>query len=66
MDVKYVVPTHIVSQLTDGLQEGQTLNVANRSTNLGDDHISARLDGQRHYPVFNGIGDMGHRLNGAA
>jgi len=44
----------------------QALDVADRPADLGDNHVGARFGGQSEHPVFNGVGNVGHRLNGAA
>ena len=65
MDVEDIVPPHIVPHLPNGLQEGQALDVADRPADLRYDYIGPRFGGQSKHPVFDGVGDMGHGLNGA-
>ena len=66
MYVKNVVPPHLVPHLTDRLQEGQSFDVAHGAANLDHDNVGSRLGGQPQYPVLDVVGNVGHRLNGAA
>ena len=55
-----------MGKLADGFQERQALNVANRSTDFGDDHISAHLFSHVFDTCLDLVGDMRDDLHGAA
>ena len=62
--VHRVLAPHVLAELTDGLEEGQALDVADRAANLHehDVHVAAH----RADAVLDLVGDMGNDLNGPA
>ena len=66
MDVGQVLAANIASELTDGLEEGQRLNVANGAANFCDHHIGAAIRGYAMNPFADFSGDVRDHLYGAA
>ena len=65
MNIKNILPTHLIPHLTDGLKEGLPLNVAYRATHLYHHHIGLGLLRKVADPSLNLIGDVRDGLNGA-
>ena len=66
MDIEGIGSAHLQSHLTDGLDEGLALHIADGAADLGDDHIRI---GALPYPInkmLDLVGDMGNGLHGAA
>ena len=66
VNVQHVLPAYIIPHLPYGLEEGETLDVADGASDLNDHHIGATLLGQGHHSSLDLIGDMGDGLNCAA
>ena len=64
MDVASVGLAELEPQLSNGLEKGQGLDVADRAADLDDDDISAVLQGSHR--VLDLIGDMRDHLHGLA
>ena len=62
--VRHMLPADIAPKLADGFQEGQALDIADRSADLDDDDIDVRSDASDAGLDF--IGDVRDYLNGAA
>ena len=66
VDVDDVLPADVVAELTDGLQEGQALDVADRAADLGDDHVDVGVAGDPGDALLDLVGDVRDDLYGAA
>ena len=60
--VDRVLATHLLPELTDGLQERQGLDVTDGATDLGDHHVV--LGGQSANGRLDLVGDVGDHLDG--
>ena len=58
MDVHYVAVPDIVPELADRLQEGQYLDVAHGSADLGDDHVQILSIPQAANAILDLVGDV--------
>ncbi len=66
MDVEHIVATDIFAHLANGFQVGFALDIADRASDLYDDHIAVRAAGYGVDTVFDLVGDVGDDLDGAA
>ena len=66
VDVVDVVAPDLVPHLPDGFQEGQSLDVADGAAHLRDYHAGPALAGQPADALLDGVGDVGHGLDGPA
>ena len=66
VDEADVLGASIFAILADGLHKGLRLDVADGSTQLGDDHVGARLFLDAAELILDGVCDMGNHLDGAA
>src|SRR5918996_5448792 len=64
MDVKDILPTPVPSELTNGFQERQSLNVADRTANFTNCEIEAFSCNQNS--SFDFVGNVRNHLNGSA
>ena len=65
VDVADVLGTGLLAVLADSLHKRLRLDVANRATQLGDDHVGTSLLLDAAELVLNGIGDVRDHLHGA-
>ena len=63
MDVADVGRAHIETELSDGLEEGKDLDVANRAADLSNEDVDV-VAGQPSDPTLDLIGDVGDDLDG--
>ena len=66
MNVQHVILTHIFFYLTDGFQERQAFNIANRTADFGNNEIRVVVVAYPEYPGLYLIGNMGNNLHRAA
>ena len=66
VDKHTILIAELVAQLTNRLDKGQRLDVAYRTTNLGDDNIVLLRCAKHLNTALNLIGDVGDNLNGLA
>ncbi len=66
VDVEDVASADLVAELTDGLQEGQALDVAHGAADLGDDDVAAHFLCHCVDAGFDLVGDVRDDLHGAA
>ena len=64
VDIRDVGRSDVLAELADGFEERQDLNVADRSPNLGDDHINIRVVTEPANARLDLVRDMGNHLNG--
>ena len=66
MDVEHVAPADVLAQLANRLEEGQRLDVANRATDLDDDHVGLAVAGDASDALLDLVGDVRDDLDRAA
>ena len=66
VDVGQISSSHISSELSNGFQEGQRLNITNSSADFGNHNIGIAIGGHTVNAVADFTGDMGDDLNGPA
>ncbi len=66
VDVADVVAALVLAHLTDGLEERQRLDVADRAADLGEDDVGLRLLGEAVHAVLDLVGDVRDDLHGTA
>ncbi len=66
MNIQHIVPAHVAFHLTDGLQEGQALNIAYRAADFYDGNLSFAFVRHLHDPTLDFIGNMRNHLHRAA
>ena len=66
MDVVDVVPSHVVRHLPDRLQEGESLDVADRTADLNHHDVRVRLRRELHHLLLDHVGNVRNRLDGAS
>ncbi len=66
MDVGQISSSHISSELSNGFQEGQRLNITNGSADFGNHNIGIAIGGHTVNAVADFTGDMGDDLNGSS
>ena len=64
MQIAGVVARQIVAELANGLEEGQTLDIAHRAADLDQDEIEFLI--AFHDECLDGVGDVGNDLDGGA
>ena len=65
MQEEDVVPTNLVADLADGLEEGQRLDIAHGAAHLGDDDVDLRT-GHTSDARLDLVGDVRDHLHGVA
>ena len=65
MKEEAVFATHVVADLTRGLEERERLDVADSATDLGDHHVDVGT-AHRPDPVLDLVGDVRDHLHGVA
>lgn len=66
VDEEHIALAHLMTELTDGLQEGQAFDVTDGAADLGDDDVGGHLGGNFLDAVFDLVGDVRDDLHGAA
>ena len=66
MNQRRIAITELIAQLTYRLNVRQRLDIAHRTTDLGNDHIVALLSRQQLNATLDLVGNMGDNLNGLA
>ena len=66
MHIENIVAPYGVPHLANGLQKRQPFNVPHRAAHFHHHHIGARFLRQPNEPAFDFVGQMRHRLDGAA
>ena len=65
MDVQDVLAAHVLAELTDGLEEREALDVADRAADLGDEHVDLGELGQAVHAALDLVGDVRDDLHSA-
>ena len=66
VNVQNIVTAHFLFHLTNGLQEGQALNITYSTTNFRNNKIGIILFAYKKYSFLDGIGNMGNNLHRTA
>src|SRR5215207_2691676 len=63
MDKEYVLAPHLIAKLPQRFEEGLRLNIPNRTPDLHNDHVGARLLGDPCYPALDLVCNMRDHLD---
>src|SRR5207244_12252304 len=66
MDEKRPIPFELAMDLAQRLEEWLTLDVADRASNFGDNHMCVRLSSDALDPLLDLVGDVRHYVNRVA